>query len=300
MKKNWVQTLSLALNAVLLVLVMAQGMRLRDFQSQMNNRLLHMDDSLRSEISRVSGQVARTLEEGVRLAADHRLEIAGVDRERRALTMEAAVTLREWQADTQAVLLADLAGETVTVPLDRGEHGVYTGRVFLPLDLRGRAEVSLAVTTGGTTARESLDSWRDLSALLPLQRGGWGGAAWHYQDGLLTLDEGGSVSFYDGEGASVPVENPVYRLYRNGVLLEERPGVQTEASRLDGFYDYASGAWPEGISCGPGDQVTLTFSCTDAYGLTYEFVQNRWTVGADGQLEEDRQASDEFPTLTCE
>lgn len=300
MKKNWIPALSLALNAVLLALVIGQGVGLRAFQSQVDSRIFFLEDSLRSEIGHISGQVARTLEEGVRLAADHRLEIAGVDRERRALTMEAAVTLREWQADTQAVLLADLAGETVKTPLARGENGVFSGQVKLPLDLRGEVALSLAVTTGGTTARESLDSWRDLSALLPLQRSGWSGAAWHYRDGLLTLDEGGHISFYDREGASVPVENPVYRLYRNGVLLEERPGVQTEASRLDGFCDYASGAWPEGISCGPGDQVTLTFSCTDDYGLTYEYIQARWTVGADGQLEEDRQASDEFPTLTCE
>ena len=50
------------------------------------------------------------------------------------------------------------------------------------------------------------------------------------------------------------------------------------------------------MSCGPGEELCLTFACRDDFGLAYEFAYDYWLVTADGLAEQ--AAFFEDPVLT--
>lgn len=292
MKKNWMQLVSLALNVVLLVSVINLRERLEDVERGLNSSLGRVE----SDVERISDDVRRELEDAVRLAVGYELEPAGIDRETRSLLAEASVTLKTWRADTQAVLLVEQAGELREVPMTQRENGVFTAPVALAAERQGEISLALTVTNDGATSREDLGSWWDVSELLPCQKGGFGGGGYDFRDGQLTLNGSYDFVIYGREGGPVAVSDPVFRVYRNGKLEMEQAAALEEPK--DWYYNYTVGEWPETVSCQPGDTVLLTFSCTDDYGLTYEFTHTRWTVLEDGRLEEDWREEDESPVLS--
>lgn len=306
MKQNWMQTATLALCVVLLALVLRQGQRIEQMEHRLDEEINDAKHGIWYKIDNVAADVRRGLAV-TRLASSYDLTAIGVDKETRGLLSEASVTLRQWGEDTRAALLVRTGEETVEVLLAHRGNGVFAAPLTLPAGERGEVELDLAVTTGGVTSRESLSGWDDVSMLLPLQRSGVGGPAWKgCRDGILTLSPDLSMSLDDQNGQSVPVKDPVYRLYRNGELVLERPAATDPYEAKHGRYSYYLVAAP-GTGLPETAQVTvpyaqednflLTLSCVDEYGLTYEFAHSRWTVRED-ECMEGWAAVDDYPALT--
>lgn len=51
------------------------------------------------------------------------------------------------------------------------------------------------------------------------------------------------------------------------------------------------------LECEPGDRIEVRFSCTDGYGLGYDFPYLDWTVPEDGQSFEGSESLSD-PELT--
>lgn len=308
MRKNWAQYAALAIVVVLLVMTAVQGGRIEALEERLENQTGAMERMLQRELGSISGQVRRELAESVRLAVDYTLEPAGLDPAQRILLADLSVTLRQWAADTQAVLLVRAGDGTEEVPLIHEGNGVFAAPLSLNAEKRGELALDLSVTTGGVTAREDLGSWGDVSMLLPLRKSSWGGRAWRaYQSGVLTLLYDLKMALNDQSGESVPVKDPVYRVYRNGALVLERPASTDPNDVKNGWYAYYLVAAPGTgipeteqvrVDCAPGDELVVAFACTDGYGLGYEFIHSRLTVTEQGPENAAPLASDDYPRLT--
>ena len=136
----------------------------------------------------------------------------------------------------------------------------YTGTVTLPLDLDMGLELRLADDT-------VLYSSETIAPLLPL-RVRSGGSGFHYSYELRQLS---LLDFWVElvlpSGEETEAAGGAFRLYRNGTLLHtiretaDRPMLDVDGTVQDGV----------AIPCAPGDRVRLTYVCTDAFGLRYEF-----------------------------
>ena len=151
----------------------------------------------------------------------------------------------------------------------RQRDGLWEGELALPVD--GTSPVTLTLLTGphNDPAGETLAEYPSMQALLPLVLADHGGEAAYDQagDGKLYFVHLETV-LTDPAGDPAEVEEPRYRVYRNGELA-------LEVSALD--YEIEG----KGVAADPGDQIELKLTCRDAYGLSYEFGLRRWEIGPD-------------------
>ena len=288
MGKRWIPVVSLVLNVVLLVLLLFQGSRLEQLGRSTANDVA----STMTQVRRIWEQVdilQTQLQEGEKLIADWSLEPAGLDLEARALLADVALQLKEWGADTSAVLQVELAGDRVAFPMTAAGDGVFTASVSLPVEQKEDTVpvLTLLAETGGVTVREDVDNIPRTFDLMPVARGVSGGGSLRWRDGQLLLPSGFSFTPYDFADNNITVQEPQFRLYRNGELVLQEEAVHSAGNpRIPHCYylretneDGRGQEIPvEGV---PGDIILLTFSCRDEYGLEYEFYIEGWEIGED-------------------
>ena len=131
----------------------------------------------------------------------------------------------------------------------------------------------LRVTSKGgkgttVTMRKRLGGWEDISMLLPVQMNSWGGSVPVYQFGTLIIDhyEG---HLEDQNGQAVEGINTCYRLYVNGRMVREEELCQ---------------GWEH--PCKLGDEIRITLSCQDEFGLGYEFALYEGICIEDGNTQD--------------
>ena len=262
MKKNWMQSITLFLCAVLLVVTMMQGRRLNELRTYLNIELSKMETHLDRAISNVSDQVAWELEEAGKPIADFEVQPLYVDGENQNLEANIVLTLKQWSADTQVDVTIVAGTNTFITRLPVNVNGTCTGQMAFPLEEQTDVRLEAAVITGGITTRQELTAWTDLSGLLPLwcSGGSWSGPL--VEPGLLTIGDL-EICISNRENEDVQVAAPRFHIYRNGELVQELPGMrQTELE----------------IPCQEGDIIEVHFLCEDGFGLTYEFYFQGWAI----------------------
>lgn len=298
MKRNWTQSVSLAINAALLLLVLGQGGRLGQLEASVRDAASNIA-ALNQEIERLHDQVGtvRTqLREGERLISDYTLEPAGLDVENRALLADVALQLKQWRADSAVDLTVSMGGKETVQGLGVDETGACRGQIAIPLE--GETEMALAaqITSGGITTYEDLGTWHGVAALLSLRQGGTSVSGPKYLGGVLT----GQVDICIETDGQAQVVDPVFRVYLNGKLAEELPAELSRSSSSTAGDCYAP-ATPEQkleVECSLGDTVAVTFFCRDSFGLGYEFAVANWTASVGGASTPEPYAPGANPVLT--
>ena len=230
MKRNWIALASLVLDLVLVALVLWQGRRLDTLEQDLWNvqdNLMDRQDQVMDEM----GALRQDVQEGERLIADCALEPAGLDPETRSVLLNASVTLKAWSADTDAALLLELDGQTTEAPLTHAGNGVFTGEAAVPVEGNGSLTVTLLADTGGIVSREQADYVYQLSELLPIA-GGPRVRRTVLGGGTLLLPSGFVFTAYDRDN-NIPVQQPAFRLYRNGTVIFEEAAVESSVREDD-------------------------------------------------------------------
>lgn len=276
MGKNWLQIVNLCLTALLLVLVLHQGTQLRHYRDQTNDRLNNLRTVVENEVSRVSDALRSELEEAARSVASYNLQPDGIDAKNRTLLADLTVELKTWSDDTAVTLLATVSGEALTLPMT-GENGRFTARLALPLEEMGEIFLDAEIVAGGISKRESLGGWSDVSMLLPLRNSGsgWEGPTYG-EDGVMRSNF--SIHLEGQQGQPISVEEPRFRVYRNGELVQTIHA-QGNTRQESGTLDLSAGAWE--LACDPGDEIEIRFLCEDPYGLGYDFLFANWQARND-------------------
>ena len=278
-KTDWIKLLTLALCAALLIVNFWQGTRLRDLEQDVWNA----ENSVMDSIIRLDGRVGSLrsdFEKANHLIQDWSHTVA-VDRERKSLDVEIAVTLKEWGEDTAVELLwSNLnGGGQGAVPASGDGSGRFTGTFGLPVsELLGEYTLEAVIRGGGVRRREDLGRLGDFAGLLPVQCNGWGVGGPEYtrdadKNGVLTVE---SCEVELGPMETLPqLSGQVFRLRRGGEAAAEAAAM---------FGDRINRYTCAGLSAeaGIGDSFLLTFFCRDGSGLGYEFCLQGWTVGEEG------------------
>lgn len=299
MKRSWIQITSLALTAVLAAAVFWQGVRLEALERQLRTGLDGLEDVARTEADNAARRVETALREEAEVITDYALVPTGLDQDTRSLTADWTVSLRAWSADTHVQAELPAGGETQTLSLTHQGGGVFSAPVSLPVELEGGiGPAVVTVTTGGVSSVESLGGWESITQLLPVQcSGSGGGYTLKLQNGKAELT-GWNVDLEDDSGAAASVQSPVFRLLQNGEMVQELPGQQVREEETV-TVRYACTDW-QPQPCTAGDELAVTFTCTDGSGLTYTFTLARYQIAEDGTLGESYEDSDAYPTLTWE
>lgn len=288
-KKKWNWTVVLC--AVLLGVNLWQLRRISDLeQAVWNAQNSIMDNvngmsrrmaSLRSEMASVND-----------LVQDWSYTTA-VNRKTSGLDVAVSVVLKEWQADTSATLLwkDEYEGGEGSIPLSGNGMGTLTGTLDLPLSsLSGEYSLDIMIENGETQRRESLGYLGEAARLLPIQCNGWRMGMTFYQKGVFTVS-GCDVEVYVSSGEAPEIKDAVFRLTRNGEVVEEQRAMQGD--RMGSYVNAEE--WS--AECQAGDKLTMTFFCRDRNGLGYEFFLEGWRISEEG--EKERLAPDlDWPKLT--
>ena len=263
MKRNWIALASLVLDLVLVALVLWQGRRLDTLEQDLWNvqdNLMDRQDQVMDEM----GALREDVQEGERLIADCALEPAGLDPETRSVLLNASVTLKAWNADTDAALLLELKGQTTEAPLTHGGNGVFSGEAAVPVEENGSLTVTLLADTGGTVTREEAEFVYQLSDLLPVTDGATGTSTPYWEEDTLLLQSGFFFCPYDRDHDYVEVRDPEFRLYRNGELILEEAAVYHPMSDDIPYCYYLREVNEDGlgqtipVDVQPGDELRLS------------------------------------------
>lgn len=256
MKKYILPALALLLNVVLLFQVHLLSGEVKTLKSSLRD----VEAELENDISRIPDRIFAKLEEAAELHESFELKPTGLDKETESLLADFEVRLKQWSADTEVTLL--VGGQEVS--LTAGEPGCFTAPLSLPIGGDEAVELSIDVTTAGVTTREYLGGWEDVSMLLPLRLDGWGYSGPYLQDGVFTCDSI-DVNMHGAQGGPGRVRDAVFSIYVNGE--RKMTGGSIDVTAVDSMT-------LEGVEL--GDEVTVTFSCRDEYGLHYEFDLFTW------------------------
>ena len=281
MKQTLIQVLSLLLCLVLLVVLLGQNRQMQVQIDQLEYEVHQLRSSLTEEVRSVSSQVRQELEESQRVVADYSLQPKEVSQEEQALLADVRVSLKEWFSDTQVTLLARVGAETAELPTEGDGKGGFAARLAIPLGPSQEVRLTAKISGGGKHRSEELGSWSDIAQLLPLRNsgGGWDGP--NYRDG--TMSSSFNISIEGRDGVPGPIENPRFRIYRNGELVQTVSAVvDPYASATNGVcYTTETQGYRWQLECDPGDTVDIRFLCEDEYGLGYDFLFANWTASED-------------------
>lgn len=294
MKRNWLQTATLLLCAVLLGLNLWQGRQIEELRQEMWNAqssVLNDVGFVKQQVAALSSQIA----EREKLVRDWELAPTGMDKGTNSLLTEFSLNLKEWRADTEIRLTARQGSGTKSVPLEGDGTGRFSGA--LPVSLAGEAlSLEIRVDGSGTSRQEDLGGWDDVSMLLPLRITGSGYGGPSYRNGVFSVD-GYTVDLSGPDSAPAAAKESAFYLQRNGETVWEAEGVppeddwaasglSMEEAREAGLLrkgSYSIGGTVE-VECQSGDTVALFFTCRDEYGLKYTFPLESWQVDGDGRM----------------
>ena len=289
MKKNWMQVVTLCLCGILLAMNIVQGRQLSDFQRRMENQMDHLRSDVEHEIQYISDDIRRELEEVNQLIADYTLEPNGIDKDTHSLRAVVSVKLKEWHEDTEMKLLARIGDDEISLPMISDGNGSYSSQLALPIE--GNHEISLdaLITGSGLTRRESLQTWGDISMLLPLRNSGGGWSGPEYKDGVMSSNF--NINIYTQNGKPSPIHNPQFLTYRNGKLVQTLDAVEDPYSSTSHgvCYTVDTMGYKWSVECTEGDVIDIRFRCEDDYGLGYDFLFQSWA--AEGELAESPAGS---------
>jgi len=301
-KRDWMKIAALTLCAVLLGVNLWQGKRLSELEQDVWNAQNSIMDDIRNMQSSLSSRLG-DLESADCLVQDWDYTTA-VDVERRCLLIDVSMALKEWREDTGAELSwSGLNGAgSGTVSLTGDGAGTFAGVLEIPVtEPFDGIDLDVLVQNDGARRREDLDGWEELSMLLPLRACGssWSGPV--YRNGKAESDFDIDLE----NTCQTRIDDPRFRIYLNGELAQE---VAAEVSE-DTFTDSGdtvsySPVLPDqtwSMACEIGDQVEITFSCQDSFGLGYEFPFMEWTIKAetpDNQNGGGASSGSNVPVLT--
>lgn len=280
MKKNWMQMLSLLMSAVLLVLLIRQSWAVTDLRRSLQN----IEDQfyhLRIGMQGISGDVTQAVEEAASPIQDWEVYPSGIDQEQKRLLADVVLKLKNWQEDTAVYLETVVGPDKQVTAMQVDDLGTCSGTVLFPVNEQCEVRLAAVITGGGESRRVNLDRWTDPSTLLPLQLSGSGGGVPVYQEGVLSSN---FDVVLDNKGGT-EVLNPMFRIYRNGALVQEAEAEPSKTMSAGDNLVYAP-ALPEQtlqLECELGDRIEVRFSCTDGYGLGYDFPYLDWTIPEDGE-----------------
>ena len=277
MKKNALAIASIVLNLVLLWTVYLLSGDVKNLRNDLRQEIRSIETMVENDMNLQITRLENTIAEGQMLHSDWTLIPTGVDTEKRALLAEISVTLKEWGKDT-TVSLAVTEGESFRhIPMEEKGNGVFAASADLLVDSEGAILLAADITTGGITRKEDLGGWGDIAMLLPLQLSSWGGTVPYLQDENLVISSR-SVELMDaGEPAEriygARAYDTEFTVRRNGTVEKAIPGQEIyERERYEYWLDSVF------LTAAVGDRVSLSFTCSDAYGLRYEFLLSEWTV----------------------
>lgn len=281
MKQSILQTISLILCILLLILVLAQNRQMRQRHEQLEDRIHDLQMMLSDEVRSISSNLEHQLEESQQVIASFNLQPRGISKEENALLTDVSVTLKEWHTDTQVTLLATVGDRQKELPAQSDGNGTFTAQLPIPLETSLEVSLSAKLSGGETHRLETLGAWSGIAMLLPLQNsgGGWDGPT--YRDGTMSSNFNISIRFRDG--ISTTIKNPRFQFYLNGELAETLPAViDPYSSSSDGVnYTVDSPGYRWHLECDLGDTVDIRFLCEDEYGLGYDFLYANWTASED-------------------
>jgi len=282
MKQHWLSVVNLIITVILLVVVLYQGSQLREFRTQTGDSLNNLRLVVENEADSTLRAVEAKLAAADKQVASYGLTPKGVDAKARALLADVTVELKTWSGETAVTLLAAVAGETVTTPMEPGEGGLYTASVSLPLEEMTEILLDAEITTDGVTGRESLGGWSDSSMLLPIRYSGsgWEGPTYG-EDGLLRSAL--SIHLEGQAGSTLEVRDPEFRVYRNGEQVQTLTAVGNTELPDGGYLDFTTPGGNWSLACDPGDEIEIRFRCRDAYGLGYDFWFANWRVETEAE-----------------
>jgi len=286
MKKNWMQILTLCLCGVLLVVTIAQGKQLSEFQRKMENQMDHLRSDVEHEIQYISNDIERELEEANRVVAEYALEPQGIDKATRSLQAEASVTLKEWYEDTQIVLLARVGDEELSLPTTTDGNGSFSSQLSLPLDGNYEVFLDALVTGGGLTKKENLSAWGEIAMMLPLRNSGGGWSGPEYREGVMCSQF--NITIEGQNAVPGPIQNPQFLTYKNGELVLTQDAVQDPYTSGTNAVCYTVDTenYDWSVECDVGDVIEVRFRCEDEFGLGYDFLFQTWV--AEGETAENQ------------
>ena len=286
MKKNWMQIVTLCLSGVLLVVTIAQGKQLSEFQRKMENQMAHLRSDVEHEIQYISSNIERELEEANRVVAEYAMEPKGIDKATRSLQAEASVTLKEWYEDTQIVLLARVGDEEFSLPTTTDGNGSFSSQLSLPLEGNYEVFLDALVTGGGLTKRETLSAWGEISMMLPLRNSGGGWSGPEYREGVMSSQF--NISIEGQNAVPGPIHNPQFLTHKNGELVQTQDAVEDPYTSGTNAVCYTVDTenYDWSVACDVGDVIEVRFRCEDEFGLGYDFLFQTWV--AEGETAENQ------------
>lgn len=299
MKNNWIQYLSIALCAVMLIIVIVQGKKLDEYQSQVSNQVEALRRSVNDDMQNIRYYVDNQLENADKLVSSYEIMPSGIDKDNHFLKAEVSVLLKEWYEDTEVELIAMIGQQNITIDMNGDGTGNFRGQISFPVEGNNEVFLSTQISGGGLTKKEELGGWSDFSMLLPLQSSGGGWSGPEYRDGVMSSQfsvsirgfANGMLKVYDDQDGPASVQNPEFHIYKNGELEQTLPAIagsqednlriaaglepEVRAERSEITYSVGDG-WC--IECENGDVIDIHFVCYDEHGLGYDFFFQSWKV----------------------
>ena len=304
MKNNWIQYLSFALCAVMLITIIVQGKKLDEYQIQVNSQIESLKWSVDDDIQSLRYYIDSQLEKADKIIGSYELTPSGIDKNNHYLKVKVSLSLKEWYEDSKVELIATLNQQEIRVDMNGDGAGEFNGEISLPVEGDMRIYLSTLITGGGTTKKEDIGGWGNLSMLLPLQNSGGGWSGPEYRNGVMSSQfsisirgfNGAMLRVYEEQGVPTSVQNPEFHVYKNGELAQQIPAI---ASSPEDQLRIAAGLEPEShveiseitysvgpdwnIECEIGDVIDIHFVCRDNYGLGYDFFVQSWKVESETQ-----------------
>lgn len=282
MKRDWVQILTLALCVVLLIVTVLQGRKLESLREDVNRDFANLEQSLENVVHDISRRTEQSLENAEKIVKEYSLTPIAVDSINKIVTAEIILELKQWQEGAVVTLIVSCGEAELLQELTVDASGVCRGQITVPFEKEHELLLSALLTSGGERRREQIGGWGSVSMLLPLQHSGGGWTGPEYRDGRLFSDF--SVSVDQADWYRGAVLEPVFRIYRNGELVQELEAV---GDAYGGGYvpaDYddhnKDGWW--GIECKSGDTIEIRLICKDEFGLSYDFHFQSWEISPEG------------------
>ena len=282
MKKNWMQLLPLLVGVLLLVLLIRQSQTVTDLRRSLQS-VEDQIHELKNEVQGISGDVTWAVEKAANPIQDWEVHPSGIDQEDQRLLADAVLKLKSWQEDTVVYLEAVVGPDKHITAMQVDDFGTCSGAMQFPVNEQCEVQLAAVITGGGESQRVDLGGWTDISMLLPLQFSGSSVGGPTYQEGTLSSN----FDLVLANESGTTVVDPVFRIYRNGSLEQE---VEAEPSQTmstgssdDQVYAPVLPDQTLNVECVPEDQIEVRFSCTDGYGLGYDFPFLSWTISEDGQ-----------------
>ena len=288
--KKWLYGVPLALCAVLLAAVLWQNQKFDALNAEVSSLTAALEQQAReaSDLREQMETLRRSLPEGPALA-DWSVTPVSVDPAHRELTVRVSVAPaegRDIRVDRAIAHRPDAdPAENQQWPgaysFDELTDGTVCGELTLPYAEESPVALTVVYYEGLERHTQEIARYDSMDALLPVRLAeNWGEMGYNMSgDGRLYLVHQ-SVALADGAA----VEEPVYRLVKNGAVAVEAPA---EPMQEPGTYS----GYPHleefgGLPCTAGDRVELRFACTDQYGLHYEFTLHTWDILSSWQTAE--------------